>query len=231
VLQLFATLTQTPLLAYTTRNNADFFHDVYAMSRYRSTQTQKTDGELYFHNDRTAHEVRADYLTLRGMRCPEENVFTLYVDGKEVLSRLDGRFIETLRQPFFVTPFDRLSRDSNSDQAVSDVHPILESEHEIRYHDTRTRVADGGTEAAYQALIALRDAITKSPKQAHRMREGDLLSIANRAALHNRTMLDIKDQQAALDRWLLKTYAFEDEATLNRWQSRWHFAIPGLIAD
>jgi len=69
-LELFSQLTDTPLLAYTTRNNGDFFHDVYADSRYAGTQTQKSDGELFIHNDRTAHPVRADFLALLGMRCP-----------------------------------------------------------------------------------------------------------------------------------------------------------------
>jgi L-asparagine oxygenase len=63
------------------------------------------------------------------------------------------------------------------------------------------------------------------------MNEGDLLSIANKAALHNRTMLDIRDTQATFDRWLLKTYAFEDEAARDLWQSRWHKGVPGLVAE
>ena len=41
---------------------------------YLNTQTQKTDSDLYFHNDRTAHTVRADVLCLLGMRCDENNI-------------------------------------------------------------------------------------------------------------------------------------------------------------
>ena len=47
LLELFAQLTDSPLLAYRTRNKGDFFHDVYADKKYSNTQTQKTDGELY----------------------------------------------------------------------------------------------------------------------------------------------------------------------------------------
>jgi len=61
-LLLISILIDSPLLAYETRNNGDFFHDVYPQKRYYSTQTQKTDSDLYFHNDRTAHEVRPDYI-------------------------------------------------------------------------------------------------------------------------------------------------------------------------
>ena len=60
VLEMFSHLTGTPLLAYSTRNNGDFFQDVISDKRYRGTQTQKTDGDLYPHNDRTAHYVRPD---------------------------------------------------------------------------------------------------------------------------------------------------------------------------
>ncbi|HFK5626941.1 TPA: taurine catabolism dioxygenase TauD, partial [Enterobacter cloacae] len=130
LLELFAQLTDSPLLAYRTRNNGDFFHDVYADKKYSNTQTQKTDGELYYHNDRTAHPVRADFLSLLGMRCSEENlIFTGYLDGKAILDNLKAESQEWLRKPLFITPFDEYSRDSNASQIDSELHPILENIH------------------------------------------------------------------------------------------------------
>lgn len=47
--------------------------ETYAHSKYTGTQTQKTDSELFYHNDRTAHDIQADCLALLGMRSHEEN--------------------------------------------------------------------------------------------------------------------------------------------------------------
>jgi len=94
-------------MVYRTRNNGDFFHDVYVHKRYLNSQTQKTDGELYFHNDRTAHPVRADFLYLLGMCCNEHNlIYSGYLDGKEVLSHLDSESRYWLCQPFYITLYD-----------------------------------------------------------------------------------------------------------------------------
>ena len=41
-LEIFSELSDNPLLAYDTRNNGDFFHDVYAQDQFSQTQTQKT---------------------------------------------------------------------------------------------------------------------------------------------------------------------------------------------
>ncbi|MBN4178214.1 hypothetical protein ALP76_01627 [Pseudomonas savastanoi pv. glycinea] len=63
-LELFAQLTGTPLLSYETRNEGDFFTDVIAIKKYSGQLTGFSDSELVFHNDRTAHKVRADYITV-----------------------------------------------------------------------------------------------------------------------------------------------------------------------
>ncbi|HEX2130082.1 MAG TPA: hypothetical protein VHH15_00885, partial [Actinophytocola sp.] len=111
-LQLFGHLVGTPLLSYGTRFNGDFFIDVIAIDRYRGKQTGYSDGELAFHNDRTAHPVRADYITLLGMRCPDGDItYTGFVSGPDLLAMLTERERHTLRQPYFHTPFDVLSRD------------------------------------------------------------------------------------------------------------------------
>jgi len=231
-LELFAQLTGTPLLAYSTRNNGDFFHDVYAANRYSGTQTQKTDGELYFHNDRTAHPVRADFLALLGMRCPESDlVFTGYIDGRELLKHLSSAHQMALRQPYFVTPFDRYSRDSNRGQETSENHAILENDHSFRYYDTRTTVASGSPEVAKDALIALKDAIVRAEKQRHRILTKDLLVLANQDGLHSRDMIEINDPQGTRRRWLLKTYAFRDDEAAAVHDAVWLNGVRGRVGD
>ncbi|MBC6461384.1 taurine catabolism dioxygenase TauD, partial [Actinomadura sp. HBU206391] len=164
-LEMFARCTGTPLLAYGSRNNGDFFTDVVAIDRYRGMQTGFSDSELVYHNDRTAHSVRADHITLLGMRCPEEElVYTGFVDGRSLLEQLGERDRQVLRRHYFVTPFDVFSRDANSRQIVSEEHPILENEYSFRYLDATTTVAPGSPPEAKDALLAMRNALTRAPK-------------------------------------------------------------------
>lgn len=231
-LELIAQLTDMPPLAYDTRNNGDFFHDVYAQSKYSGTQTQKTDSELFFHNDRTAHEVRADYLALLGMRSHEDNkIYTGYIDGRAILNFLDEHQQEILRKPYFFTPFDDYSRDSNKEQVESDLHPILESVHNFRYYDTRTTYAQKAPNEAKEALIALKDAIMKAQKDFIHIKTGELFVFPNQAGLHNRELLEIADPKEAKDRWLLKTYNFSDTETLEKHLSFFHEDVPGLVKE
>ncbi|MYW69312.1 taurine catabolism dioxygenase TauD [Streptomyces sp. SID8379] len=232
MLELVGRLTGTPLLSYATRNNGDFFHDVYADNRYAGTQTQKTDWELHWHNDRTAHPVRADYLALLGMRCPTKDlVYTKYVDGRELLKYISPRAQELLRRPEFVTPYDELSRDSNKGQRLSEAHAVLENEHSFRYYDTRTEPADRASAAHYEALREFRDALAKCREQYHRIQDGDLLVIANQDGLHSRQMIDIQDAGTTRLRWLLKTYAFRDDATADVHANDWLDGVRGRVRD
>jgi len=141
-LELVARLAETPLLSYATRFNGDFFTDVYAIDKYSGKQTGYSDGELVFHNDRTAHPVRADYISLLGMRCPaEELTYTSLVEGRTLRAGLSAEQLRLLGQPYYVTPFDVVSRDNNKTLTVSESHPILEGEYGIRYLDTHTTTA------------------------------------------------------------------------------------------
>ncbi|MGJ0576996.1 TauD/TfdA family dioxygenase [Xenorhabdus bovienii] len=232
LLELFSQLTSTPLLAYRTRNNGDFFHDVYAHKKYSNTQTQKTDGELYFHNDRTAHPVRADFLSLLGMRCSEQNlIYTGYLDGKDLLSYLKPESQEWLRQPWYMTPYDEYSRDSNQGQIYSEKHIILENIHTFRYYDTRTTYLPDAPKESIQALLALKNAITKAKKERIAINNGDLFSFANQDSLHNREIIKVVDKNAAAKRWLLKTYSFRDEECLNKYKEYFDPAIPGFVRE
>ncbi|WP_152640403.1 taurine catabolism dioxygenase TauD [Xanthomonas sp. MUS 060] len=231
-LALFAELTATPLLAYSTRNNGDFFHDVYAHNRYRNTQTQKTDGELYFHNDRTAHPVRADFLSLLGMRCdPCNMIYTGYVDGHDVLRFLTPKHQMLLRQPLFCTPYDEYSRDSNSLQVNSKPHTVLEESHCFRYYETRTKPLPDAPIEAWEAVLALKDAIVRANKARVRIGMGDLFSFPNQAGLHNRDIMELGDPEQARLRWLLKTYSFRSPEYMRRFQGAFYTGVDGFVCD
>lgn len=231
-LELFAQLTGTPLMAYGSRNDGDFFTDVVAISRYSGMQTGFSDSELVFHNDRTAHWARADFISLLGMRCPEEEViYTTFVAGRSLLEHLSGEEQEILRKPYFYTPFDVFSRDTNRRQTVSEDHPILENECSFRYLETCTTVTAGAPPEAKDALIAMKNALVRADKKRHRVATGDLLVFANQDGLHSRDKIEIADPDRARTRWLLKTYAFRDQAAASRFEGRWLGGVRGRIAD
>lgn len=231
LLELFNRIAGTPLLAYA-RNRGDFFTDVIAINRYSGKFTGYSDSELYYHNDRTAHPVRADYISLLGLRSPEGDfVYTGFIDGRELLRHLSEQEQRILREPYFVTPFDVFSRDTNSTLTTSDVHPILERAHSFRYMDTLTAVAPGSPEAAKDAFIALKNAQSKAERVRHRILTRDLLVLANQDGLHSRERVEIHDAQRAKSRWLLKTYAFADDAAADRHAHRWIDGVRGRVAD
>ncbi|WP_158891660.1 TauD/TfdA family dioxygenase [Amycolatopsis anabasis] len=231
-LQLFGHLVRTPLLAYGNRFNGDFFIDVIAINAYRGKQTGYSDGELTFHNDRTAHPVRADFITLLGMRCADgDSTYTSFVSGPSLLAMLSEQEQLTLRRPYFFTPFDVLSRDKNKSLTVSENHPIFYNEHSVRYVDTHTTVAPDAPPEAKDALLALKNALARVEKARHRIRTGDLFTFANQEGLHNREHIEINDPERARTRWLMKTYGFRDQATADRFADRWLDGVPGRVGD
>jgi L-asparagine oxygenase len=231
-LAMVARLAGTPLLAYQSRNRGDFFTDVIAINKYHGMQTGFSDSELVYHNDRTAHDVRADYISLLGMRVPPGDlVYTGFIDGRTLLGRIPGELQAVLRGPYFVTPFDVYSRDTNQHQTVSEPHPILENEYSFRFLDGTTTVLEGAPEEAKDALIAMLTAVVRAEKLRYRIETGDLAIFANQNGLHNRERVEINDPKRARNRWLLKTYAFRDEKAARVHMHRWAEGVPGLISD
>ena len=230
-LELFSQLTDNPLLAYDTRNNGDFFHDVYAQDKYGETQTQKSDSELYLHNDRTAHPVRADYLSLLGMRSSSENsILTSYIDGKDVLKYISKEHQDILRKPYYYTPYDEYSRDSNKNQLDSDRHSILSENYSLRYYETRTIPIKTAQSEVVDAYISFRNAIIKAKKRSVDIQVGDLFTFPNQFGLHSRTFVNIRNKNLAKKRWLLKTYSFRDTDYMKKFSKTFN-DIDGFVID
>jgi hypothetical protein len=229
-LELLAQLVETPLLAYASRFNGDFFIDVIAHKKYRGQQSGFSDGELVYHNDRTAHPVRADFTALLGMRCSERDlVYTNFVEGRDLLEALTEAEQKALRQAHFVTPFDPVTRDFNTSLTTSGHHAILEQEHSFRYRDTITTVAPDSPEEAKDALIAVKNALARTPKKRHRILTGDLFTFANQGGLHSREKIESHEGEDAPARWLLKTYAFTNAETADRHNGTWVDGIRGRV--
>jgi L-asparagine oxygenase len=231
-LLLVSILINSPLLAYETRNNGDFFQDVYAQEKYYSTQTQKTDSDLYFHNDRTAHEVRPDYIHLLGMRCdPLNYVETTYVDGCDLLKNLTRSEQDWLGEIWFRTPFDSYSTDSNTTQLYSDSHSILIENSFFRYYDTRTTTLEESPIEAWKALVSLKNALQLSPKIRVCIKNQDLLMIPNRQGLHSRNIINIVNKSQFRERYLLKTYNFFSKEMMDTYNNHFKPEISGLVAE
>ncbi|WP_045498303.1 TauD/TfdA family dioxygenase [Vibrio hyugaensis] len=218
LLALYSICCDMPILSYTTRNEGDFFQDVKAMDKYNLTQTQKTNGALNWHNDRTAHPVRADYLMLLGLRVPEQNrIETHYIDAKKVISQLPNHHIYELNRNSFYTPYDDFSRDSNANQQNSEPHSIIYEGDKLRYYDDRTNILNPSFEKSKEALENLKKVINESQVDIKEIQESDLFIFPNLKGLHARQLAEVQDFAAQSERWLLKTYNFESSRVANRY--------------
>jgi len=230
-LEAFSQMTDTPLLGYETRNNGDFFHDIYPQERYDLTQTQKTYGELHFHNDRTAHAVRSDYLNLLGLRSDKCNkVLTGYMDGGNILELLDKETQEILRKPYFITPFDNLSRDCNLSHILSEEHAILENVNTFRFYLNRTS-ANPKYPIAKKALEVLNNSIERAKRVYVYLQPGSFISFPNLNGLHNKQFFEIQDYDKLKERWILKTYNFATTDVMNEYDSYFYADMPGKVKE
>lgn len=227
----FAYLLQTPLLSYATRNNGDFFTDVVSINRFRGKRTGFTDGDLIYHNDRTSHPVRADYITLLGVRCPPHDlVYTTYIDGQDIISHLTPEQIQCLSEPWYITEVDDLTREKVKDWEKSGAHAILK-DGMLCFQDTLTKPIANAPLEVYEALLAFKDGMTKSPKTRHRLEYGDLLVFANQFGLHNRERIEVNNPEDTSKRWLLKTYTFRNRITADTFADYWVQGVYGRVSD
>jgi hypothetical protein len=164
------------------------------------------------------------------MRCSDRDlVYTNFVEGRDLRAALTEVEQAVLRQPYFATPFDPVSKDFNTALTTSGHHAILENKHSFRYRDTITTVADDSPVEAKDALIALKNALARAPKKRHRILTGDLFTFANQAGLHSREKIESGELEGAPARWLLKTYAFTDAETADRHNGTWVDGIRGRV--
>ncbi|MDF2524495.1 MAG: taurine catabolism dioxygenase TauD, partial [Clostridiales bacterium] len=227
----FAYLLNSPLFSYASRNNGDFFTDVIRINRFNGKRTGFTDGDLIYHNDRTSHPVKADYIALLGMRCPKNDlVYTDIIDGKDIIKNLSQKYIEILSQKIFYTAVDDLTRENNKDWDKSKQHAIINGE-KVWFQDTLTKPITSAPAEATEAVLAFRDAMTKAPKYRHRLEKGDLLVFPNQYALHDRERIEVNHPEEASKRWLLKTYTFENPKLAEEYSKYWANGVYGCVSD
>jgi hypothetical protein len=211
-LQAFAELTNIPIFRYNTQQRGfkgSFFYDVYSLMNYKTPNSINFQ-EVVFHNDETDHKIIPDYTTLLGMRsCKDNLAFTCIIDCREILKHLSPEVQSNLRKTYYNIPGKAGAQPFHSDMLL-DKLAILEDEYSFRYCSTRTQCMEDAPVEAKDALIALHDAIIKSPKERFLITEGDLLCFSNRHNFHNRDIVKVDNIQEASHRWLLKTFNFRD---------------------
>lgn len=210
-LEIMAQLQGTPLFSYQSRNNGDFFTDLVSFNKFKGKKTGFTDGDLIYHSDRSYHAVRADYVSLLGLRVNEkELIYTNYMDVKTLKEHLEPETVDLLSQAIFLTDVDDRSRENNQAWESSTRHAIFIDDEKIRYQDTFTRPENPDDIQSLKALLQLKDAMSKAQKLRHQIRAGDLLIFGNQTGIHNREWIDVVNAEEGRKRWLLKTYSFSD---------------------
>ncbi|WP_207005670.1 TauD/TfdA family dioxygenase [Trinickia mobilis] len=231
-MELISLILGNPLISYSDRNDGDFFTDVISLDRFRGGRSGFSDGDLVYHNDRASHPVRADYIALLGMRCvPDDLTYTTYVDGRDILERLSESSRAALKVSCFVTDIDDRTREKNPDRKHSEPHAILSDDCAIRFIDTLTRPNVDAPRTALEALLEFKDAISNAKKYRHRIKNGDLLIFSNQYGLHNRERIEIPEDGAHDDRWLLKTYNFSSHQVAQKHASHWVGSKFGCVSN
>lgn len=230
---LMANLLESPLLSYKMRNKGDFFTDVVPINRYKGKRTTGfTYGDLVYHNDRTCHAVRADYISLLGLRCPQNDIVcTNYIDNVEIMKHISKQHISTLKQCLFYTEVDELTKENNRAWIVSDRHSVILSDGRLRFQGGLTKVTSDASPETKEALEAFKCALISAKKQSHCIKDGDLFMFANQYGLHNRECIGIHDSVGMHKRWLLKTYNFKNKATADQYKDHWAGGVYGCISD
>lgn len=214
---VIAHFLNTPLLSYKTRNNGDFFTDVVALNELEGKFSGFTADDIIYHNDRTAHPVRADYISLLGLRCPEDNkVYTNYIDIADILKYLSKDTQDILKSTNFITYMDDYSQKNNAEFSESAKHAILYSNEIIRYQDILTKCTEDASILVIKALLEFKNALVRAPKNRCEIKTGDLFIFPNQRGLHNREVIEKNNKDSLKKRWLLKTYSFKNEESALR---------------
>ncbi len=114
-LMLYAELMGQEPIGYINVNDGDVFQDIHPMRSLMETQSQKAAKTIFFHKDLANHFVRPDWVNILGLRASEKNeIYTSFVRNADLLSFLDEKVIEGLKQEIFYTPYDDLTLSSSN---------------------------------------------------------------------------------------------------------------------
>ena len=202
-LQLYAEVAGEHPISYLNVNDGDVFQDIFPKEDLKATQSQKSLGPIYFHKDLANHYVRPDLVNILGLRSTEENeIFTTFVSNHDILNALSNSTLETLRCPWFYTPYDDLTvMTGNVNLGRASDHAVVTRDVDFRFFENRT---EGLNDAARQAVTEVKAAL-HAKKRRVLMRPGDFVSISNNLSLHGKEIGRIRNEPAQRLRWSIKT--------------------------
>ncbi|ELT91129.1 hypothetical protein CAPTEDRAFT_212443 [Capitella teleta] len=204
-LLVYAELMGQQPIGYINVNDGDIFQDIHPMRSLMETQSQKASKTIYFHKDLANHFVRPDWVNILGLRAsPENEIYTSFVQNKELIEALDPAILDLLRREEFHTPYDDLTlSSSNTKLGEAPNHRILGSTeiYDIRFFENRTK----GINAQAQQAV---DELTRTLHQLKKrllILKGDFIGSANNECIHNKEVVRIGDEVAVTNRRLMKT--------------------------
>jgi hypothetical protein len=201
-LALHAVLTDTEIVAHSSVNGGDFFHDIYPKESMYGTQSQKTLKTLRFHRDFTNHFVRPNFVNTIVLRdTPKNEVYSTYVVNRDVIADLHDDVLEVLRAERFHTPYDDISSDAGLGEAPN--HPVVTGDSDLRVFEGRTVGLDDEAQAALDECLAMMHA----HKIVYIPRPGEMIAFSNDHLIHGREVHEIHDLESMRQRWLMKTHS------------------------
>ena len=188
---------------------------------------QENTGSVFFdfHTENSFHPYKPDYLGLLCLRSDHDRVAkTTSASIRKALSKVPGKFISLLRQPFYrVRVASSFAKDGQS-ALYSPLFPILSGdivEPSLCINFYNTEVTNPAAQLAFDALkSALLQVVAEVV-----LLPGDLLIIDNRVAVHGRTAF--QPRYDGNDRWLQRLFVVEDfrrSQASRHW--RGHVCIP-----
>ena len=160
-----------------------------------STSSKVTLG---LHTETAFHPYKPDYILLLCLR-GDPNAATTYAKIDDILTHIPQKYIDVLKQNWFVTGVDISFRTNGEEDIEIPVSIIKEDEIDglsFIYDETVIRPTN---EDAAEALSFLRKAISFATKEVI-LKTGDLLLINNHKAVHGRK--PFKARYDGTDRWL-----------------------------
>lgn len=169
----------------------------------RKNEAQQISGssrvQLALHTESAFHPYKPDYVVLMCLR-GDPAAATTFANVDDIVSQLEGEFIEELMKEQFITRIDDSFR-THGEPDVEMLLPILTWNPDCWHLTYDEAFMVGTTPKAIHALERLREAIDQAVQEVT-LAAGDILVIDNKTTVHGRR--PFTPRYDGTDRWLLR---------------------------
>lgn len=223
VLLLYAILRDRNLITYRTvnQNAAEmaqhhyvFFHDIFPQENFYDTQSSRTPGIVYWHQDLTGKRHRPLNVPIIGVDVPGDNrIWTVFAQTPDISNRLSPKTIAVLMQERFFTPNDVLVTAGDPSLRSEPPHSVFSPDpktHDMCYFSKRTRPLRDDDDEAWLAIAQVEEVLS-DPSIARGIifQDGSLLSMNNAEGVHAKFIELLTDPSAATSRHLMKSFEID----------------------